>query len=277
MKNYLLSKENFTKMSEFIYRKSGIFLEEEKHYDKLAKFIDIRAKELHVDNFRKYFFKLRFEDKEGYEFQALMNGVTVNETYFFREKDQFEVLVNKILPELNETLPANKPLRILSSPCSTGEEPYSMILHIIEEGKIVEQRDIEVVGIDIDSTVIQKAKKAQYTERSIHTIPKDILARWFKKKSLGYELREDLKGTVDFQVANIFDKTQMRKLGKFDVIFSRNMLIYFDDASRKEVAMTFYDMLNPGGYVLLGHAEYMSRIVSVFKARKVDNTLIYQK
>ncbi|PCH99419.1 MAG: chemotaxis protein CheR, partial [Flavobacteriaceae bacterium] len=77
--------------------------------------------------------------------------------------------------------------------------------------------------------------------------------------------------------ANVFDKTQMRKLGKFDVIFSRNMLIYFDDASRKEVAMTFYDMLNPGGYVLLGHAEYMSRIVSVFTAKKIDNTLIYQK
>ncbi len=206
-----------------------------------------------------------------------MNAITVNETYFFREKDQFEVLVNKILPELHESMPINRPLRILSSPCSTGEEPYSMILHIVEEGKIVEQRDIEVVGIDIDSTVIKKAQIAKYSERAVHAIPKPILNRWFVKKSLGYSLSEDLQGTVDFHVANIFDKTQMRKLGKFDVIFSRNMLIYFDDASRKEVAMTFYDMLNPGGYVLLGHAEYMSRIVSVFNAKKIDNTLIYQK
>ncbi len=274
---YLLSKENFAKMSEFVYRKSGIYLEEDKHYEKLAKYVDSRASELGVDNFRKYFFKLRFEDKEGDEFQSLMNGVTVNETYFFREKDQFEVLVNRILPELHERMPASKTLRILSSPCSTGEEPYSMILHIVEEGKVVEERDIEVVGIDIDSTVIQKAKKAKYTERSVHAIPKSILAKWFKKKSLGYELGDDLQGSVDFQVANVFDKTQMRNLGKFDVIFSRNMLIYFDDASRKEVAMTFYDMLNPGGYVLLGHAEYMSRIVSVFKAKKIDSTLIYQK
>ncbi|WP_372999179.1 protein-glutamate O-methyltransferase CheR [Sulfurimonas sp.] len=274
---YLLSKENFLKMSEFIYRKSGIYLEEEKHYEKLAKYIDSRSAALEVDNFRKYFFKLRFEDKDGEEFQELMNGVTVNETYFYREKDQFEVLVNKILPELHKTLPASKTLRILSSPCSTGEEPYSMVLHIVEEGTVVEERDIEVVGIDIDSTVIEKAKKAKYTERSVHAIPKDVLSKWFKKKSLGYELGEDLHGSVDFQVANVFDKTQMRNLGKFDVIFSRNMLIYFDDASRKEVAMTFYDMLNPGGYVLLGHAEYMSRIVSVFKAKKIDNTLIYQK
>ncbi len=274
---HLLSKENFAKIGEFIYRKSGIFLEEEKHYDKLAKYIDTRADELGMDNFRKYFFKLRFDDKEGDEFQALMNAITVNETYFFREKDQFEVLVNRILPELHEAMPANRPLRILSSPCSTGEEPYSMILHIVEEGDVVEKRDIEVVGIDIDSTVIKKAQAAKYSERSVHAIPKPILNKWFNKKSLGYELSEDLQGTVDFHVANIFDKTQMRKLGKFDVIFSRNMLIYFDDASRKEVAMTFYDMLNPGGYVLLGHAEYMSRIVSVFDAKKIDNTLIYQK
>lgn len=272
-----ISKENFAKISEFIYRKSGIFLEDDKHFDKLSKYIDARSAKLGIDNFRKYFFKLRFEDKEGEEFQELMNGITVNETYFYREKDQFEVLVNSILPELHKNMPASRPLRILSSPCSTGEEPYSIILHIVEEGKIVEERDIEVVGIDIDSTVIKKAQDAKYSERSIHAIPKNVLSKWFKKKKTGYDLGEDLQGTVDFQVANVFDKAQMRQLGKFDVIFSRNMLIYFDDASRKEVAMTFYDMLNPGGYVLLGHAEYMSRIVSVFKAKKIDKTLIYQK
>ncbi len=274
---YLLSQENFAKMSEYIYRKSGIFLEEDKHYEKLAKYIDTRCKVLNFDNFRKYFFRLRFEDKEGLEFQELMNAVTVNETYFFREKDQFEVLVNTILPELHRALPASRPIRILSSPCSTGEEPYSIVLHIVEEGRVVEQRDIEIVGIDIDSTVIKKAQVAKYNDRSVHAIPKNVLAKWFDKRNLGYELSKDLQGSVDFQVVNVFDKAQMRKLGKFDVIFSRNMLIYFDDASRKEVAMTFYDMLNPGGFVLLGHAEYMSRIVSVFKARKIDNTLIYQK
>ena len=275
--SHLLSPENFAKIGEFIYRKSGISLEESKHYEKLAKFIDKRVVELGVDSFRKYFFKLRFDDKDGREFQELMNAMTVNETYFFREKEQFEVLANSILPELHAKMPAGKPLRILSSPCSTGEEPYSMILHILAEANVVEERDIEVVGIDIDSTVIEKAKASRYTERSVHAIPKSTLNQWFRKKGLGYELSEDLQGSVDFQVCNIFDKAQMRKLGKFDVIFSRNMLIYFDDASRKEVAMTFYDMLNPGGYVLLGHAEYMSRIVSVFKAKKVDSTLIYQK
>lgn len=274
---YLLSKVDFAKMSEYIYRKSGIYLEEDKHYEKLAKYIDKRAKEIEADSFRKYFFKLRFDDKDGSEFQELMNAMTVNETYFFRENNQFEVLVDHILPELHASRPAGMPLRILSSPCSTGEEPYSMVLHIIEEGEIVEERDIEIVGIDIDSTVIDKAIAGKFSERSVHAIPKDILGRWFVKKPLGYQISDDLIGTVDFKVRNVFDKVEMRKLGKFDVIFSRNMLIYFDDASRKEVAMNFYDMLNPGGYVCLGHAEYMSRIVSVFKAKKIGTTLIYQK
>jgi chemotaxis protein methyltransferase CheR len=273
----LLSPIDFQKLGEYIYRKTGIFLEVEKHYDKLAKYVDARAGNINVDSFRKYFYILRFEDKNGDEFQALINAVTVNETYFYREKEQFEVLVDRLLPELHEKRPKHLPLRILSAPSSTGEEPYSIILHILEEGRIVEERDIEVVGIDIDSNVIEKAKSGKFSERSVHAIPKSVLNKWFRNRSLGYDLVEDLIGTVDFKVANIFDRAQMRQLGKFDIIFSRNMLIYFDDASRKEVAMTFYDMLNPDGYVLLGHAEYMSRITSVFKAKKIDSTLIYQK
>jgi chemotaxis protein methyltransferase CheR len=272
-----LSKENFNKMGEYIYRKSGIDLEFDKHYDKLDKHISSRLEILGETQFRKYFFALRFDDKDGAEFQELMNGITVNETYFYRELSQFEVLVNHILPKLHKIRPKDKPLRILSAPSSTGEEPYSMILHILEEDKVVNERDIEVVGIDIDSTVIEKAKAAKYTNRSVHAIPKSVLGKYFKKGHMGYELIDDLKGTVDFKVVDIFDRADVRKLGKFDVIFSRNMLIYFDDASRKDVAMTFYDMLNPNGYVCLGHAEYMSRIVSVFEAEKVGSSLIYKK
>jgi chemotaxis protein methyltransferase CheR len=273
----LLSGENFRKMSEFIYRRSGIFLEEEKHYGKLARYVDARAEAIGAEHFRNYFYRLRFEDKEGHEFQDLMNAITVNETYFFREKEQIEALVAHMLPELHRKRPAEAPIRILSAPCSTGEEPYSMVLQILEEAKIVETRDIEIVGIDIDSTVIGKGRTGNYSARSVHAVPEPMLGRWFRKTGSGYELVEELAGTVDFHVLNVFDRAGMRRLGQFDVIFSRNMLIYFDDASRKEVAMTFYDMLKPEGYVCLGHAEYMSRIVPVFKAHKVASTLIYQK
>ncbi len=273
----MFNSSNFEKLAEYIYRKSGISLAVDKHFAKLESYVTNRAKAIGVENFRKYFFKLRFEDKDGTEFQELMNAITVNETYFFREENQFDAMVNTLLPELDRLRPASEPLRILSAPSSTGEEPYSMVIKILEEGNVIAKRDIEIVGIDIDSTVIERAQKAQYSDRSVHAIPASIYPKYFTKKGMLNHFSEELRGAVDFKVVNVFDKIQVRKLGKFDIIFSRNMLIYFDDASRKEVAMTFYDLLKPDGYVLLGHAEYMSRIVSVYKAKKVEETLVYQK
>lgn len=274
--SHLLSTENFEKISEFIYRKSGIFFQEQKYYEKLAIHIDSRCKKLDLDSFKKYFFKIRFDDIDGEEFQYLMNAITVNETYFFREKEQFEVLVDKVLPELNEKVSQNRPLRILSSPCSSGEEPYSIILYIMQNKHLL-KRDIEVIGIDIDSKVIEKAQTAKFSERSVNAIPEDILYEWFVKKVDEYEICKELQASVDFHIVNALDKAQMEELGKFDVIFSRNMLMYFDDISRKEVAMRYYDMLNPNGCVFLGHAEHMDRIVSVFNEKRIDNIIVYQK
>jgi len=273
----LFTWDNFEKLSEYIYRKTGIHLTEEKHFKKIEKLLNEKQEEYGIKNFRQYFTLLRFDDDSGEIFQELTNTITVNETYFFRENYQFEALATKVLQEVAARVPKHRPIRILSAPSSTGEEPYSIAIHILEEGSIVNERDIEIVGIDIDSQCIQKAKQGMYTPRSIHAIPKNLLDKYFKKKGMFYELDPDIKGAIHLQVANVFDKTQMRKLGKFDIIFSRNMLIYFDEASQKEVAMTFYDMLNPGGFIFLGHAEHMSRIVSVFTPHKYGQTLTYQK
>ncbi len=272
-----LSRENFEKLKEYIYRKSGIALEYDKHYDKIKKKLEGRCSVLGCDDFRKYFFKLRFEDKSNIEFEELMTLVTVNETYFFRENQQFEALVQNILPEIHLKKYKGEAIRILSAPCSTGEEPYSIVLHLLEDNKVVNERDIEIVGIDIDKNVIQKAMTGEYSERSLHELNDKLKSKYFDKKSLSYKIKSDYNGVVDFKVANVFDKANIQALGKFDVIFSRNMLIYFDDASRKEVAMTFYGMLNHGGYIMLGHAEYMSRIVSVFTPVKMGETMAYRK
>ncbi|MEF3190939.1 MAG: protein-glutamate O-methyltransferase CheR [Campylobacterales bacterium] len=272
----MLSQSDYEKLVEYVYRKTGIALTE-KHYEKVAKNVAQRCEALGLKDFRGYFFKLRFEDRGGDEFQTLINALTVNETYFFREKYQFEALVEYILPELDRLRPANRVLRILSSPCSTGDEPFSIAIYLLEEGNIVNRRDIEIVGIDIDTMVLEKARQGKYSERSIHAIPKDLVAKYFTKRGLYYEIDPEIRDAVHFENVNVFDKQAMRRLGMFDVIFSRNMLIYFDDASRKEVAMTYYEMLNAGGYVLLGHSEYMSRIVSVFTPKKFGEAIVYQK
>jgi len=271
------SKESFEKLQEFIYRKSGIALEHDKHFEKMEKIFNRRCAQLSLDSFRKYYYRLRFEDQNGEEFQELINNVTVNETYFFRESYQFDTLVQSAIPELHRKKHSREPLRILTAPSSTGEETYSIALYLLEDNTVINERDVEIVGIDIDTNAIEKAKKGQFSDRSVHAIPKPVREKYFKRKGLFNNIDEGLREAMTFQVCNVFDKQQLRRLGKFDVIFSRNMLIYFDDASKKEVAMHFYEMLNPGGFIFLGHAEYMNRITSVFQPRKHGSSLYYQK
>jgi chemotaxis protein methyltransferase CheR len=273
----VLTKTNFDKLANFIYRKSGISLSVDGHFNKLQTVISKRTDILKLKTFRQYFSVLRFEDKDEKEFQELINCLTVNETYFFRENYQFETLVKDILPEIDYLKRKSDPIRILSAPCSTGEEAYSIAIHLLEDDNLINKRDIEIIGIDIDSNVIESAHLGKYTNRSIHTLSPELKEKYFTKKA-GYNyIDSELTEAIDFKVANVFNKKDMRKLGKFDVIFSRNMLIYFDDASRKEVAMTFYDLLNINGYVLLGHAEYMNRIVSVYKPIKFEKSIVYKK
>ena len=271
----MINEQEFKKLTDVIYRRSGISIGE-KRFHILKPKIETYMKKKGYNSFREYFHSIRF-DSTNENMQDLMNLVTINETYFFRENYQFEVLVNDVLYELDKIRPKNKPLRILCSPSSTGEEPYSIALHLLQEGKLVEQRDFELVGIDIDNSVIQKAKLGKYSKRSVEFLPSALRGEYFTQNGLLYEIAEFLRDVVEFKVVNVMDKAQMRGLGKFDVIFSRNMLIYFDDTSRREVATTFHSMLNPSGFVFLGHAESMNRIVSTFRTKKYGQTIVYQK
>ena len=271
-----LSKDNFEKLKEFIYRKSGIYLNKEQDYIKLLKYIDKRFASTGIGSFNEYFFTLRFDDKKELEFQELINHITINDTYFFRDNEQFEVLVEDILEELNDTLPKDRPIKILSSPCSSGEEVYSILLHI-KNIKSLHGRDIEILGIDIDSNMIDQAQKGIYDENSVRLLPKEILLECFTKEDNRYNIDKSLSKNVEFRLVNVFDKELMNSLGSFDVIFSRNMFVYFDDISRKEVANTFYEILNKDGYVVLSNTEHMSRVISTFKTKKVKNTMLYQK
>jgi len=272
----LLNEKEFKKIAELVYRRAGIFLDEKK-YSTTGKKIEKLMKENGYDNFRSFFHELRFS-KDDKLFQSLINVVTVNETYFFRENYQFETLVNNVLPEIHKIRPANEVIRILCAPSSTGEEPYSIALHLLQEGKLVEERDFEIFGIDIDSTVIEKAQKGIFSKRSIQFLPPKLLKEYFTQLDNNrYQIADFLREVIEFKVVNVMNKLELKRLGKFDVIFSRNMLIYFDDASRKEVAMNFYEILKPKGYVFLGHAESMNRIVSVFRAKKLGESIVYQK
>jgi chemotaxis protein methyltransferase CheR len=270
-----ISEEDFQKFREFFYRKTGIQFESSKRY-----FVDKRLQERIIatgnDSFRGYFTMLRFQ-ASGEELQQLTNLMTVNETYFFREEYQFKCLVNSILPEIVATKIDSSPLRIWVIPSSSGEEPYSIAIYLLEYWAGINDWDIEIISSDIDTKILGHARQGLYSARSVQELPVKFLQRYFKRNGDSYQLNDDLRQSVEFTRVNLSERADTRPYRNFDVIFCRNLLIYFDDISRKTAAETFYDALKPGGFICLGHSESMSRISSLYKVRKYPDAIVYQK
>ena len=270
-----ISDDDFQKFREFFYRKTGIQFEPTKRYfvdKRLVERIQITGN----DSFRSYFTFLRFQ-ASGEEVQALTNLMTVNETYFFREEYQFQCLVNSILPEVTAKKTDNDPIRIWIIPSSSGEEPYSVAISLLENWAGLNEWDIEIISSDIDTKILAAARQGLYSPRSVAQLPPRYLQKYFKRTSDSFQICDDLRGAVEFTRVNLSDRADTRAYRNFDVIFCRNLLIYFDDVSRKTAAETFYDALKPGGFILLGHSESMSRISSLYKVRKFPEAIVYQK
>ncbi|WP_370261811.1 protein-glutamate O-methyltransferase CheR [Limnobacter sp.] len=270
-----LSIEDFRKFQEFFYRKTGIQFDDSKRY-----FVDKRILErmeaTQSDTFRSYFMLLRF-DGTGQELQALVNVMTVNETYFFREDYQFTCLVRSMLKEVVQRKQDDSPIRIWSVPSSSGEEAYTIAMHLLETWPHINKYDVEIISSDIDTKILDQARRGLYTARSVQHVPPYMLEKYFRKVGDQYQICDDLRGAVEFTRVNLVDPADVRHYRNFDVVFCRNLLIYFDDLSRRKAAEAMYDALVPGGFVCLGHSESMSRISSLFQARKFPETIVYQK
>ncbi|GAB0148130.1 protein-glutamate O-methyltransferase CheR [Marichromatium sp. PS1] len=271
----MISDEDFRKFREFFYRKTGMLFEDSKRY-----FVDKRLLErmdaTDSESFRAYFTMVRFQ-ASGEELQTLINAMTVNETYFFREEYQFRCLVDSMLEEIVTHTRQQRALRIWSVPSSSGEEPYGIAIYLLEHWPRLDDWDIEIVSSDIDTEILAQARRGRYTHRSIQNLPPSLLAKYFRRDRDHYLIDQELREAVDFTRVNVSDAADMRRHRHFDIIFCRNLLIYFDDLSRKQTAESFYDALNPGGFVCLGHSESMSRISSLFRVRKFPEAIVYQK
>ncbi len=275
MADLTLSDDDFFKFREFFYRKTGILFEDSKRY-----FVDKRLLERIAatgnDSFRSYFIMLRFQ-ASGEELQALVNAMTVNETYFFREDYQFDCLTRSMLTDIITHRDHNEPIRIWSVPSSSGEEAYTIAMYLLEAWPYLSEWDVEIISSDIDTDIINKAKQGLYSARSVQHVPADLLQKHFRRKGDFYQINDALREVVEFTRVNVMDPADMRSYRNFDVIFCRNLLIYFDDLSRKQAAEAFYDALRPGGFICLGHSESMSRISSLFRVRKFPEAIVYQK
>ena len=275
MPELVITDGDFEKFREFFYRKTGISFESSKRYFVDKRLVE-RIEATDSETFRSYFTMLRFQ-ASGEELQLLTNLMTVNETYFIREEYQFQCLVDSMLPEITKLKTDDKPLRIWCIPSSSGEEPYSVVMYLLERWAGINDFDIEIISSDIDTGILQKARAGRYSARSVQYVPAPWLAKYFTRKGDEYQICQDLREAVEFTRVNLSEPADTRPYRNFDVIFCRNLLIYFDDVSRKTAAETFYDALKPGGFLCLGHSESMSRISSLYKVRKFPEAIVYQK
>ncbi|MHC2103729.1 protein-glutamate O-methyltransferase CheR [Methylobacterium sp. WL64] len=271
-----ISEDEYEKFYEYFYRRTGISFSGKKEYFVEKRLLERIAK-TGSDSFKAYFTLLRFQ-ASGEELQHLVNLMTVNETYFFREDYQFDALVRGILPEITRTRRPGATLRIWSMPCSTGEEPYSIAIQILEHWSRADEFAIEITGSDIDSRVLADARKGIYGNRSLQRLSPELRKKYFRR--LGddqFEIHEELRSSIEFSIANLSDPIHMHRYRAMDVIFCRNLLIYFDDTSRRAAVEALYECLIPGGFICLGHSESMSRMSSMFLPRKFGDTIVYQR
>ncbi len=256
-----LEKQQLERIAQFVKNRIGVALSQEK-LQRMSRRILNLMQELGFEDFHSFYHAIRFK-KDEKVIQALLNAVTVNETYFWREHEQFTLLTQTILPRL---ILSQKRIRILVAPSSSGEEVYSIMMAISEEKTLLEQAEFEIIGIDIDSAMIQTARQGVYGKRSIEKLPPSYLQSYFEPYQEGYfRIIPEFREAATFLTANIFDPDLPHKLGTFDIIFSRNMLIYFDMNDKRRCFDIFAKLLKIGGYLFLGHADANGIDKTLFK------------
>ncbi|MHB1206982.1 MAG: CheR family methyltransferase [Rhodospirillaceae bacterium] len=270
-----LSTEDFQRLCDFLYRQTGMVLTEAKRYFVERRVVE-RMSATQSNTFAIYFPSLR-ANLAG-EIEHFINAFKVNETYFYREEHQLRCMVADILPERIKNKRPGDAIRIWSVPCSTGEEPYSIAMWLLENWPLVDRYDIEIIGSDIDTNVLEAARAGVYGKRALMRLTPDLVAKYFTTgDNEAWRILDDLRGSVRLTPANIMDAAETQPFGKFDLIFCRNVLIYFDDASRRAAAENLYESLMPGGYICLGHAESMSRISPLFEVCRFPDAIVYRR
>jgi chemotaxis protein methyltransferase CheR len=238
-----------------------------------------RVKELDLGSFAAYHFHLRSGHEGEEEFQRAIDELTTNETYFFRELNQLNALVEEIIPQMllnKREMGSRAAVNIWSAGCSGGEEPYSIVALALEAG-MVPGEDFHVYASDISRSMLMKSRRGIYREASFRETKPFMRDKYFVEKDKQYRICDEVKRHVDFIHLNLMDRSKIALLGTMDVILCRNVIIYFDLETKKRVIETFYDKLRPSGYLLLGHSESLINISSAFELSHLKNDLVYRR
>jgi len=273
-----MAEEEFRLIRDYIYNHCGLSFDISSKF-LLEKRLSNRVKLHQLKNFKEYYRFLRYDPKSSEELSAIIDILTTNETYFFRESCQLKAFSEEILSEIKNRKENNtkeRNLCIWSAGCSTGEEPYTIAMLILETGQFKDW-NIEIFGNDISQRVLQVARKGVYTQSSFRSTHKNFIDKYFEPFDGKYKIKDEVKNMVRFGYLNLIERNKMSLLRSMDVIFCRNVLIYFDVESKKKVIRNFYDKLEDGGYLLLGHAESMMNISTAYTLQHLKNDMVYRK
>lgn len=278
-KELKITDEEFIQLRDFIYQQCGIYIAENRKY-LVENRLSNRIKDLNLKSYSEYYNFLRFDASKRLELNKLFEVVTTNETSFYRNPPQLQVFQEVVLKGAIEEArkSGKKRLRIWSAGCSTGEEPYTLaiILHEVLRQEI-STWDIKITANDLSEAVLASARRGVYSEYALRTTPKDIVARYFKQEDNSYKIDPKLKHVVSFGQINLSDKLQLSRVEKSQIVFCRNVIIYFDDDMKKRVINAFYDNLVPNGALLIGHSESLHNISRAFKPEHHTGTIVYRK
>jgi chemotaxis protein methyltransferase CheR len=272
-----MSDDEFRNIRDSIYGHCVIYFDEDSKY-LLEKRLARRLSALGLSNYREYYHYLKYDRNKDQEMMDIMEVLTTNETYFFRESFQLAAFTDEIIPELVNVKSARgvRTLRIWSAGCSTGEEPYTIAM-LLRDMPGLRGWKIEIIGTDISQRVLQHARRGVYTKSSFRATDESYIKRFFYDYDGGLKVTDDIREMVTISHLNLFDKIRMMMLGKMDIIFCRNVIIYFDLAAKKRVVEEFHRSLNDGGFLLLGHSESLMNVTTLFTLRHFKNDMIYQK
>ena len=264
-----LSEKQFRHISNTVYRISGIDLHQGKEELVKARLLK-RLKYLQLGNFNRYL-KYLEQDKSGQEVQAMVDVLTTNKTHFFRESEHLDFLKSDIFPKLNQ-----EKIRIWSAGCSSGEEPYSIAITLMEALSGMEKTDVRILATDISERMIAKAREGVYEQETLKTLPPQLCHKYFRSlppsRPVRYQTQSRVRSLVSFARLNLMEEWPMT--GPFDVIFCRNVMIYFDKPTQERLVRRFWPLLKEGGYLMVGHSESLTFLSHEYRYVR---PAIYQK
>jgi chemotaxis protein methyltransferase CheR len=234
-----------------------------------------RLQHLEIGDFAEYYHFLRYHPDARAEIERAVDVLTTNETYLFREEYQLRAFQQEVLPLLYERGVKQRRLSIWSAGCSTGEEVYTLAI-LIRESRLFEGWDVRVIGNDISRRVLQVARRATYGTSSFRSMPANY-QEYFVESAEGRTVRADIRAMCNFAHLNLLDAARYSVIGAVDAVFCRNVLIYFDTASRRKVIEGFYERLLPGGFLFLGHSESLLNVSTAFELVHLSSDLVYRK